>query len=161
MGSSYKGFNDSDASWGKGRVIDQQCGHTWLATFAEAGRFYSAAHQLPALIIPTWNDYEEGTEIETGIDNCVDVKASINDAELSWSISGSEDTIEHYVILAQQESQWANVADVPTGSHSIKLQDLHLKAETRALCVEALGKASLLNHFSPAVGYSGTKSPAR
>jgi len=161
MGSAYKGFNDSDASWGKGRVIDQQCGHTWLATFAEAGRFYSAAHQLPALIIPTWNDYEEGTEIETGIDNCVDVKASINDEELSWSISGSEDTIEHYVILAQQESQWANVADVPTGSHSIKLRDLHLKAESRALCVEALGKASLLNHFSPAVGYSGAKSPAR
>jgi len=116
MGSAYKGFNDSDASWGKGRVIDQQCGHTWLATFAEPDRFYSAAHQLPALIIPTWNDYEEGTEIETGIDNCVDVKASINDEELSWSISGSEDTIEHYVILAQQESQWANVADVPTGS---------------------------------------------
>src|SRR5580704_4091961 len=66
MGSAYKGFDDAEAGWGKGRVIDQQCGQTWLATFAEAGHFYSAAHQLPALIIPTWNDYEEGTEIETG-----------------------------------------------------------------------------------------------
>lgn len=36
-------------------------GNGRLATFAEAGHFYSAAHQLPALIIPTWNDYEEGT----------------------------------------------------------------------------------------------------
>jgi hypothetical protein len=158
MGSAYKGFNDSDASWGKGRVIEQECGHTWLATFAEAGRFYSAAHQLPALIVPTWNDYEEGTEIETGIDNCVDVKAFINDDNLAWTIAGSEDTIDHYGILAQQGPQWVHVADVPAGSHAIKLRDLHLIPETGTLCVEALGKASLLNHFSPAVGYSGAKN---
>jgi hypothetical protein len=30
MGSAYKGFDDAEASWGKGRVIDMQCGHTWL-----------------------------------------------------------------------------------------------------------------------------------
>jgi len=80
--------------------IDQQCGQTWLTTFAEAGRFYSAYHQLPALIIPTWNDYEEGTEIETGIDNCVNVKASIKDEKLTWTITGSENTIDHYTILS-------------------------------------------------------------
>jgi hypothetical protein len=106
MGSAYKGFDDSDAGWGKGRRIDQQCGQTWLATFAVAGRFYSAHHQLPALIIPTWNDYEEGTEIETGIDNCVNLKASIQDEKLTWTIAGSENTIDHYTILAQQASQW-------------------------------------------------------
>ena len=84
MGSAYKGFDDADASWGKGRVIEQQCGQTWLETFALAGRFYSARHQLPALIIPTWNDYEEGTEIETGVDNCVNVRASVEGEKLSW-----------------------------------------------------------------------------
>ena len=88
MGSAYKGFDDSEAGWGKGRVIDQQCGKTWLATFAEAGRFYSSSHQLPALIIPTWNDYEEGTEIETGIDNCVNLQASASDEGLTWTVSG-------------------------------------------------------------------------
>jgi hypothetical protein len=162
MGSAYKGFNDSEASWGKGRVIDQQCGRTWLATFAEAGRFYSSSHQLPALIIPTWNDYEEGTEIETGIDNCVQVKAGISGDKLDWNISGSEDTIARYLILAQQGSEWNQVAEVPAGSHSVRLQDLSLAAGTASLCVEALGKASLLNHFSAPVQYStpaGKTSP--
>jgi hypothetical protein len=148
MGSAYKGFNDSDASWGKSRRIDQQCGQTWLTTFAEAGRFYSAHHQLLALIIPTWNDYEEGAEIETGIDNCVNVKALIKDERLTWTIAGSENTIDHYTILAQQASQWINVADLPAGSKAVKLTDLHLQPETRALCVQAAGKASMLNHSS-------------
>jgi len=148
VGSAYKGFNDSDASWGKGRRIDQQCGQTWLTTFAEAGRFYSTHHQLPALIIPTWNDYEEGTEIETGIDNCVNIRASIKDEKLSWTIAGNENTIDHYSILAQQASQWTEAADLPAGSNTIQLADLHLQGETRALCVQAVGKASILNHSS-------------
>lgn len=153
MGSAYKGFNDSQAGWGKGRVIEQQCGRTWLATFAEAGRFYPSSHQLPALIIPTWNDYEEGTEIETGIDNCVEIQAGIRGDKLEWFVSGSEDTIARYVILAQQDSQWKQVAEVPSNSHEIGLQALSLSAGTRNLCVEALGKPSLLNHFSGPVKY--------
>jgi hypothetical protein len=158
MGSAYKGFNDADASWGKGKVIDQQCGQTWIATLAEVGRFYSGGHQLPALIIPTWNDYEEGTEIETGIDNCVSVKASISGDNLMWSITGRENTIDHYGILAQNGSQWMDVADLPTGSHSVQLRDLHLQSGVGALCVQAVGKASMLNHSSGAVGYAVSKS---
>ena len=34
----HKGFDDAEAGWGKGRVIDQQCGRTWLATFAAERR---------------------------------------------------------------------------------------------------------------------------
>jgi hypothetical protein len=154
MGSAYKGFDDSNASWGKGRRLDQQCGQTWLTTFAEARRLYSAHHQLPALIIPTWNDYEEGTEIETGIDNCVNVKPSIKDEKLLWTITGNENTIDHYSILAQQSSQWTDVADLPAGSNAIKLTDLHLQPETSTIYVQAVGKPSILNHSSGPIGYS-------
>ncbi len=76
VGSGYKGFNDTLASWGKDRIVDQQCEQTWLATWAEAGKYYSTSTQLPFLQIPTWNDYEEGTEIESGIDNCVTISAA-------------------------------------------------------------------------------------
>ena len=159
MGSAYKGFNDADASWGKGRTIDQQCGETWLTTFAEAGHFYSAHHQLPALIVPTWNDYEEGTEIETGIDNCVSVQATISGDEFSWNIRGRENTIDHYVIRAEQQSQWTDVKELPAGSHTVKLASLGLQPETSALCVQAVGRASLLNHVSDPVPYSAPKNP--
>jgi len=148
MGSAYKGFDDADASWGKGRVIDQQCGQTWLATLALAGRFYSVRHQLSGLIIPTWNDYEEGTEIETGIDNCVTVTASINRDHLSWSFSGRDNTIDHIAILVQQSSQWTDVKDLAPKSGSIPLSDVPLPPEASAVCVEAIGKASLFSHSS-------------
>jgi len=149
MGSAYKGFDDADASWGKGRVIDQRCGQTWLQTFELAGRFYSASHQLPALIIPTWNDYEEGTEIESGIDNCVEVKASIRGGDtLVWNISGSENTIDHIAVLQQKSSEWSEVAKFPPAQHSITLHDLHVSPETGNLCVVAVGKPSMQNHSS-------------
>ena len=104
---------------------------------------------------------EEGTEIETGIDNCVNVKASIKDEQLTWTIPGSENTIDHYTILAQQASQWINVAELPAGSNAAKLTALHLQPESRALCVEAVGKASMLNHFSGPINYSPAKSQSQ
>jgi len=149
MGSAYKGFDDAEAGWGKGRVIDQRCGQTWLSTFEAAGRFYSASRQLPALIIPTWNDYEEGTEIETGIDNCVEVKASIHDGKtLEWKISGHENTIDHIAVLEQQSSEWSEVGKFRPQQHSVSLRDLHMSAETQNLCVVAVGRPSMVNHSS-------------
>src|SRR3989442_728175 len=68
VGTAFKGFNDTLATWGTNRVIDENCGQTWLQSFSEAGKFYSRGNQLPALQIATWNDYEEGTTIEPGID---------------------------------------------------------------------------------------------
>jgi len=101
------------------------------------------------LIIPTWNDYEEGTEIETGIDNCVEVKASIpNGKTLEWKISGHENTIDHIAVLEQQSSEWSEVGKFRPGQHSISLRDLHVSAATANLCVVAVGKPSMLNHSS-------------
>jgi len=45
-GSAYKGFNDTLAVWGTNRILDQQCGQTWLKTIAEAGKYYTAAKQM-------------------------------------------------------------------------------------------------------------------
>jgi len=159
MGSAYKGFDDAEANWGKGRIIDQQCGQTWLATFAEAGHFYSSRHQLPALIIPTWNDYEEGTEIETGIDNCVSIQASVAGEKLNWTVAGPKNTIDRVVVLTQRHGEWTEAAEFPAGSRSVPLSQLSIQPETSALCVEAVGRASILNHFSGPIQYSAGKSP--
>ena len=158
MGSAYKGFDDAEAKWGKGRVIDQQCGETWLTTFAEAGHFYSSRHQLPALIIPTWNDYEEGTEIETGIENCVNIHASLSGEALMWTASGPKSTIDHYVVLAEQQSHWMQAAEFPRDTQSVSLSQLFLQPGTTGLCVEAVGRPSIRNHFSGPVPYSRGRS---
>jgi len=85
-GSGYKGFNDTLALWGTGRIIGQQCGQTWLISVAEEGKYYSAANQMLGIQLVTWNDYEEGSEIETGIDNCVTVAASVAGTVVSCSL---------------------------------------------------------------------------
>ena len=88
-------------------------------------------------------------------------RAAIKDEKLTWIIAGSENTIDHYSILAKQASQWINVAGFPAGSNAVRLTDLPLPPETRALCVQAVGKASMLNHSSGPINYSPEKSPSQ
>src|SRR5438067_12996835 len=95
VGTCYKGFDDTLASWTANRHMQQQCGQTWLATFNKANSWWSTADQLAWFQLVTWNDYEEGTEIETGIDNCVGVPASVSGGTSTWTIDGDESTIEH------------------------------------------------------------------
>ncbi len=150
IGSVYKGFDDSNASWGKNRHIPEHCGLTWLSTFAEADRYYSAKNQLPMLLIVTWNDYEEGTEIETGIDNCVSVSAQVQGTNLTWRTTGDPRTIYSYRILASQD-----------GKNAIPLQDFAAERNSSldlakllpsrgpwTVYVEAVGQPGLLNHLS-------------
>ena len=101
-GSGYKGFNDTLASWGTNRIIGQQCGQTWLKTIAEAGKSYSATKQMFGIQLVTWNDYEEGSEIESGIDNCVTVSATVTGTVVSWSITGQMNTVDHFPCLRRR-----------------------------------------------------------
>lgn len=72
IGLLYSGFDDSNAGWSGDKVISQQCGQVLLFTANEVtkGNFWGATHQIPYMMMATWNDYEEGTEQESGIDNC-------------------------------------------------------------------------------------------
>ena len=105
MGATYKGFNDTLASWGSNRIMGQQCGQTWLQTFSELNSMYSAGKQLPYLQLVTWNDYEEATEIESGIDNCLSVSASVAANTLRWAVNGNENTVDHYTVYIS--ARWA------------------------------------------------------
>ena len=78
-GSFFKGFDDRMAPWGERRMIDQACGLTFIRSLAIATKRLSKAPANLALIQgATWNDYEEGTEVETGIDNCGSVQADVS-----------------------------------------------------------------------------------
>ena len=163
VGSIYKGFNDTLAAWSANRIINQQCGQTWLDTFAEAGKYYSSSRQLDAIQIVTWNDYEEGTEIETGIDNCVALAATVTGSTLSWSIGSkaSERTIDHYTVFISTDGQnLMKLSDVASGTHSLSLSQYDLASGTYVLYVQAAGKASIVNHMSPAVAFNpGDQAP--
>jgi hypothetical protein len=151
--ATYKGFNDTLASWSANRIVNQNCGQTWLSTFSEIGKYYSASSQLESLQLVTWNDYEEATEIETGIDNCISVSTSVSGNQLSWTLSGNgqENTIDHYTpyISIDGENLMA-LPDVPAGTHALDLSSYHFAAGTYKLYVKAVGRPSIKNQMSGA-----------
>ena len=149
--SAYKGFNDSLAAWGTNRLIGQQCGQTWLQSIAEADKFYSASRQMTGIQLVTWNDYEEGTEFESGIDNCVTVAASTQGGVVSWNITGQVNTIDHFTVFVSQDGQnLMPLADLPPGTLSLDLAPFALTPGTYTVYVKAVGKPSITNKMSGA-----------
>jgi hypothetical protein len=153
VGATYKGFDDPLAAWGTNRQIHQQCGNVWVNTFQQAGQFYSAGNQLPAMEIVTWNDYEEGSEIESGIDNCAFLVPSASAGTLSWTLGGgaSESTISQYTVYASVDGQnLSKLANVPAGTHSLSLAQFNLPSPV-SLFVQAVGQSSIRNVMSAPV----------
>lgn len=69
VGGVWPGFNDTKASWSLNRHMARRCGKTFEDTL-QLFRQYDAIHPMPFMMIATWNDYEEGTEIEDGVSDC-------------------------------------------------------------------------------------------
>ncbi len=158
-GSVYKGFNDVIASWAPtgGRHIEQLCGQTWLRTFSAINQWYSPARPLQNLQLVTWNDYEEGTELESGIDNCLSLAASLNGTQLQWSLSGtgSESTIHHYTVFASVDGQnLMPLVQMNPGSYSVDLASFQLAPANYTLYVKATGQPSIRNLMSNPVSFS-------
>jgi hypothetical protein len=152
VGASYKGFNDTLASWGSNRIMKQQCGQTWLQTFSKANSLYSSGNQLSALQLVTWNDYEEGTEIESGIDNCVNITASVTGNSLQWKIDGDESTIDHYVPYVSVDGQnLMSIGEFVPGTGSVNLCSYSISDGSYTLFVQAIGKPSMTNRMSAGV----------
>src|SRR4029077_20888538 len=97
--------NDTLASWGSHRVMGQQCGQTWLQTFSDFNSRAGSNGELSTLQLVTWNDYEEGTEIESGIDNCLGLSATAAGKTLQWATQGNEETVDQYTVYVRPVGQ--------------------------------------------------------
>jgi hypothetical protein len=70
VGGVWPGFNDSKASWSLNRHMDRRCGDTFEDTLRLFREYNDPNHPMPFIMLATWNDYEEGTQIENGISHC-------------------------------------------------------------------------------------------
>jgi hypothetical protein len=160
MGAAYKGFDDSLASWGSNRTMGQQCGQTWLQTFSEINRLYDTSRQLPLLQLVTWNDYEEGTEIESGIDNCLAVSAGLSGNLLQWSVNGNDNTVHHYNIYVSTDGESLMPLASPTSTlPPLDMCSYSLASGSYTLYAQAIGKAGFKNQMSGPVTYSPNCGP--
>jgi PKD repeat protein len=159
-GSAWKGFNDTLAAWSANRIMNQNCGQTWLASWAEAAKYYSSSRQMYALQVATWNDYEEATEIESGIENCVSVTGAVAGNTLTWSITGSETTIDHYTVFASLDGiNLMPIADIPTGVGTLDLAQFGFAPAQYTVYVKAIGKPTLRNQMSAPIAYTIANQP--
>jgi hypothetical protein len=155
VGAAYKGFNDTLASWSANRIMSQQCGQTWLQTFSQINSLYSAGKPLSNLQLVTWNDYEEGTELESGIDNCLTLSASMKGSSLNWAVTGNENTVDHYNVYISTDGQnLMQLTDLAEGIHSLNLCGFPVPAGNYKMFVQAVGKPSLANQMTGAVSYT-------
>jgi hypothetical protein len=123
----FNGYETKTVGWSKGKYMPRDAGKCWLTQNA-----YINAH-FPSNMIEiqdsTWNDWEEGTEMEDAIDNGIAVAASISGNILSWSVSGGtgdETTIASYKFLATPDGVNAAVlgTQAPGGSGTFDLSTI-------------------------------------
>ena len=70
VGGAWAAFDDNKASWGQNRHIAARCGQTLRDTMDLWRKYVPPGQAIPFLMIETWNDYEEGSAIESGLPAC-------------------------------------------------------------------------------------------
>jgi hypothetical protein len=161
IGALYKAFDDNNASWSGNRVVAQQCGQVLMDTAAEIGKYYGpSGPQLQYVQLVTWNDYEEGTALEGGIDNCYTVNASMLGNVVSWSLSSSDPvyasarTIHHFNVYFTDTNGTLYLAskNLPVTANSLDLSQL-VPTGTWNVYVEMVGQPLIINRMSKPVVY--------
>jgi hypothetical protein len=166
MGSACKGFYDKLASWkgtcpnGKERFIPQDNAQTWMDMWKYMAPWFNAGsdRMLDYLVVHTWNDYEEGTELETGITAGFAVTASITGAALSWNIAGNLNALHHVRTWVSTDN--INLSRVDLKMHptsragAFDLSSLGLAPGSYHVYVSAIGVNSVQNATSADLTYT-------
>jgi len=159
IGTLYKGFDDNNASWSGNRVIAEQCGQVLRKTANEISKYFGGSNpQIPYVQVITWNDYEEGTAVEDGIDNCYTVNASLTGSVLTWSlipsdsIYASTSTVHHFTVYYADASGnlYLAASNLPVTANTLDLSSL-VPPGTWSIYVEMAGQALIINRMSNAV----------
>lgn len=178
-GAGYKGLDHTNSAFqhDSTRIVLQKCGTTWLNTLAYPTGLSSA---VPYFQLITWNDYDEGTALEAGIDNCWDVSETLPDGHtLNWSLSAAAsdepnattnattNTIDHYKVYQSTDGTVGeNIIrledDIAVSDSTLDLDTLSVPAGTYKIYTQAVGKAGFLNKMVPkASGVTYTSSGTR
>jgi PKD domain len=157
VGAAYPGVNDTLAGWTGNKVMQRDCGRTWLSTFAYTGGYYNTTSPLKFMHIATYNDYEEGSQIENGIDNCLKTVAWTTGNTLNWKLEGEgpPESISYFrVFISLDGINLMKLTDIKSTARSLNLLSWPLSSVTKyTFYVKAIGKPSIRNSMSNAVGY--------
>lgn len=130
MGSICKGFDDHNRKPGGDptkscwdatrpyRFADEKHGQTFLNVI---DLYNKSTFKPPYMQLVTFNDHEEGTEYEWGIDSLLDVKLSVSNGVLTATLTGNLNTVSHTDIVVNDKV----AATFTGGSHTFDLNSLN------------------------------------
>jgi hypothetical protein len=166
LGMLKAGFDDNNASWGTNRVSARRCGQEFLDTAGIINSYYGRSTQLEFAGIML-NDYEEGTAVESGIDNCLTVSASITGNSLHWTINKIDATFASTATVNRLKIYFS---DPVSGTFYTALDNIRPSLTgTQALTsiippgnwkiwVQIVGQPLMMNHLIDSrISYSGGK----
>jgi hypothetical protein len=132
-----------------------------LKTANEISKYFGGTKpQLPYVQVITWNDYEEGTAVEDGIDNCYTVNSSISGNVLSWSLVASDlvyastSTVHHFTVYYADASNNLYLAadNLPVSTNLLDLSTV-VPPGIWTIYVEMVGQPLIINRMSNGLSY--------
>jgi hypothetical protein len=159
MCGHFDGTLTKTVSWSLGKYLPSSNG---LCLVERAASINSAIpSNMTRMQWPTWSDWEEGTEVEAGLENDFALTAQVNSNLLSWTIiSGYEQTIDHYEIYASTNGvSAAFLGSVPAGIHTTNLTQVGLSPGSYQIYVDAVAKPCIRDHMSPPISYVSSTNP--
>ena len=151
FGSMVAGFDGTltdSVAWSKGKYLPRGDG----ACVVEWAKKIDAVipKNVTRMQWATWSDWEEGTQVESGVENGALVTASIDGARVTWTVTtgtGDESTIDHFDVYASRDGKTgAKIATVAPGTHEAPLDDCVRSGD--GIEVVAVGKPMIRDHAS-------------
>lgn len=167
FGAAYKGVDHSQSGFQTDHlIVDQQCGKVWLNTLTEAAtQGFGTGNQMQAFQINTYDDFDEGTEVQTGIDSCYSVTAAMasDGHTVGYTLSTSNSTaaplsplnstLDHLVVYYSTDSITATQVTTispPLSSGTVDIAGMGVPTGAQ-IYVKLVGAPFIKNMFAPAV----------
>lgn len=154
MCGNFNGTLTKSVSWSMGKYLPTSNG---VCVVARASVINSGIFpNMTRMQWTTWSDWEEGTQVESGIENAFAVNGQVDTNNvLSWTItSGYEQTVDHYELYAATNG--VNVAflgSVRAGIHQTNLSQVNWPPGSYQLYIDAIGKPCIRDHMSPPISF--------
>jgi hypothetical protein len=154
VSSCWPGFNGTltgSVSWSLGKYISQNGGQTWLDTWGANASYVNGGGRIDFLATIILDDFQEGTAIQGGIRTDVVITASLSGNLVTFSITGTENTVRQYNLWGTSDGVNAYLLGTvfPGSTKQFDLSSTSVPtAGVYTLYVEAQGMPSLQNHMA-------------
>lgn len=154
MCGSFNGTLTSNINWSDGKYLPSSNG---LCLYQRAQLINAnIPNNMTRMQWVTWDDWQEGSAAEPGIENNVHMSPLINSAGLlSWTItSGEPRAVDHFEIYASKDGvNAALLATLPTSVTQTNVSQLLFSPGNYSIYVDAIGLPCVRDHMSTPVNF--------